>query len=285
MVQDWLASETRFVLSAAERGIYREALDICYTEGSIPADKRILAKVLAVTAEELETAWPAVSQKFQPAPGNPSRLVNLRALELGREARERLHKQREGGRKGGRKTRRKPYETNEMEGTYKGTSSTRARDITSHHITSKNKKDSEGVDPATSPRGAIPFSNTRDSTVGNSGGWSPTEYELEAFSKVAEANIGKPIDPAYANEILGMAARGSRPATSYADFAHHCFEACGNATRPPASHGFWWEITRERFAPEVSKRRRRGEGGLTPLQQMDFLKQRAACERQRKVKP
>lgn len=100
--RDWLASETRFELSLAERGLYRDLLDIHYCEGSIPASENVLLKMSSATPEEFASSWPNVSRLFSPHPGFDGRLVNNRALaEI--EQRDKYQKtQRLNGLKGGR---------------------------------------------------------------------------------------------------------------------------------------------------------------------------------------
>ena len=61
---EWLSSETRHSMSAAARGVYRDALDLCYSEGSIQADEATLRRLLAVSEAAFAEAWPEISRKF-----------------------------------------------------------------------------------------------------------------------------------------------------------------------------------------------------------------------------
>lgn len=45
-VDDWLYSETRRSLNYAERGIYRDLLDHCFLEGSLPGDRELIWRCL-----------------------------------------------------------------------------------------------------------------------------------------------------------------------------------------------------------------------------------------------
>ena len=99
---DWLSSETRYSMTAAERGVYRDALDLCYSEGSIPADEQTLGRLLAVNPEEFASTWPKVSRKFQPHPDLPERLINRRAAEVIAEEETFRRRQSEFGKCGGR---------------------------------------------------------------------------------------------------------------------------------------------------------------------------------------
>lgn len=98
----WLASETRHSMTAAERGVYRDALDLCYSEGSIPADERTLQRLLIVSDEEFSEAWPAVSKHFEEHPDRPDRLINPKASEIMAESERYRRQQAAHGRKGGR---------------------------------------------------------------------------------------------------------------------------------------------------------------------------------------
>jgi len=98
----WLSSETRLSMTAAERGIYRDALDLCYSEGSIPADPVRVQRLLSVTPEEFSAAWPSVSLHFEPDSARIDRLVNPKAAEVMHEAADYRRRQAENGKKGGR---------------------------------------------------------------------------------------------------------------------------------------------------------------------------------------
>jgi len=105
----WLASETRFSMSLAERGLYRDALDLHYQEGSIPANLTTLRRMLGVEEVDFGEAWPKVSTHFQTAAKDDTRLVNRKALVGLERAEEQRQKQSANGRKGGRP--KKPTET------------------------------------------------------------------------------------------------------------------------------------------------------------------------------
>lgn len=101
---DWVRCETRFDLTLAERGIYRDLLDLHYLEGSIPKNPRVLVGFLGAP-EETETfqkSWEKISKLFQDHPSDHERLVNRRALEMIQEQRKFQKTQRLNGSKGGR---------------------------------------------------------------------------------------------------------------------------------------------------------------------------------------
>lgn len=64
-VTRWRSSETRFRLTAAARGIYRELLDQCWIEGSLPCDLRSLQSICGATNKEFKSAWPQIEPCFK----------------------------------------------------------------------------------------------------------------------------------------------------------------------------------------------------------------------------
>lgn len=97
-VDDWLASESVRAMSLAARGLYIECLRHAWTEGSIPADVTLLARVLGVSRREVATLWPQVAPKWQPA--GEGRLTNAR-LEAERAKADAVSKRRaEAGKRG-----------------------------------------------------------------------------------------------------------------------------------------------------------------------------------------
>src|SRR5579863_4812738 len=78
-VPDWRNSETRLKLSLAERGFFRELLDHCYVEGSIPDDVDLLARIAGCSVAEARRHFIKVREEFE-LDGN--RLVNPRATEI-----------------------------------------------------------------------------------------------------------------------------------------------------------------------------------------------------------
>lgn len=93
---DWLQSETRFDLSLSERGLYRDLLDLCYQDGSIPYDERRLRLMAACGDEEFTLAWEKVKSMFTERDG---RLYNEKVSEV----RGRIEEWHEGRRRAGRK--------------------------------------------------------------------------------------------------------------------------------------------------------------------------------------
>lgn len=78
-IADWRNSETRLNLSLEERGLYRELLDFCYVERSLPADERKLARVALCSDEEFLRSWPNVRKLFNEVNG---RYTNAKVSEV-----------------------------------------------------------------------------------------------------------------------------------------------------------------------------------------------------------
>lgn len=104
--EDWFESDTRATLTYAERGLYREVLDIINAFGSISSDPEIVRLKTQGRQEDFDAAWPAVAKLLDPHPSEPGRLIHHRAFELWREREDYLQRQSVNGSKGGRKTHR-----------------------------------------------------------------------------------------------------------------------------------------------------------------------------------
>ena len=98
---DWLTSETRFGMTLAERGLYRDLLDIHYSEGSIPADERKL-RAMVGAHKGFARAWAQVQKYFEPSPSDPTRLINKRAAQVIENRMDKGESSRRNGALGGR---------------------------------------------------------------------------------------------------------------------------------------------------------------------------------------
>lgn len=97
--QDWRANRKVQRMTVTERGIYRELLDECWCEGSLPADMESLADVVRCSVEEMTAAWPALESSFFVRPDG--RLVNPK-IAIVLAAQNEAHERRvNAGRKGG----------------------------------------------------------------------------------------------------------------------------------------------------------------------------------------
>ena len=78
-IADWRESETRLGLNLAERGLYRELLDYCYLEGSLPSDLGQLGLLCCCTVADFRKAWPAVEPLFE---RDGARLIHRKVNEV-----------------------------------------------------------------------------------------------------------------------------------------------------------------------------------------------------------
>lgn len=76
--KDWRANRRVQKLSWVQRGAYRELLDECWAEGSIPDDPHKLADIVGCSAAEMREMWPALKSFFVEIAGIPGRLANHR---------------------------------------------------------------------------------------------------------------------------------------------------------------------------------------------------------------
>lgn len=80
---DWRGSETRMAMTLEERAIYRDLLDHCWEEGSLPTNPRVLAGIAGASAEEWERCGENVLAPFEFIDGRyHHRKVNERRPEL-----------------------------------------------------------------------------------------------------------------------------------------------------------------------------------------------------------
>lgn len=63
-MDDWLLSRSRAEMSLPERGLYRDVLDLCYRDGSVPDDPQLLCRMIGADRREFDAAWPAVRQRL-----------------------------------------------------------------------------------------------------------------------------------------------------------------------------------------------------------------------------
>ncbi len=113
--QDWRSNRKVQRMTVTERGIYRELLDECWCEGSLPPEPSALAEIARCTLPEMEAAWPALASCFVPRPDG--RLVNTKIATVLMAQREAYERRTNAGRKAGlasaesRRTNRQPSST------------------------------------------------------------------------------------------------------------------------------------------------------------------------------
>jgi uncharacterized protein YdaU (DUF1376 family) len=96
--QDWRANRKIQRMSYIERGLYRELLDECWVEGSIPNDLKELADICGCPDEVMADAWQVLSSCFVLSDGV---LVNEKLHSLRTEKDGERLKKAENGKKGG----------------------------------------------------------------------------------------------------------------------------------------------------------------------------------------
>jgi len=90
-------------MTLAERGLFRDLLDYCYANGSIPADEVILSRIAACSNDEFSQAWPRVKTFFT-ASGDGNILVHPRAVRENERLRA-FHRERSrSGQRGGKRS-------------------------------------------------------------------------------------------------------------------------------------------------------------------------------------
>ena len=104
-VDKWRSNRKVARMTPAERGIYRELLDECWLEGSIPSDPDELCEIAHCTRAELDVAWPAIWKCFSERADG--RFVNAKIAAVLLAQAEALARQKDGGRRGGKSTQAK----------------------------------------------------------------------------------------------------------------------------------------------------------------------------------
>lgn len=100
----WRTSTTRARLDHEGRSIFRELLDIAYTQGSIPRQRDEQAAVADCSADSIERIWPVIKKHFSVDPNDPEKLKNPQSDLYRREYFLYLRKQKRNGSKGGKKS-------------------------------------------------------------------------------------------------------------------------------------------------------------------------------------
>lgn len=68
-IADWRNSKARLLLNLEERAAYRELLDFCYDERTLPTDERALARIVNCSDEEFQRVWLNVQKLFNETNG------------------------------------------------------------------------------------------------------------------------------------------------------------------------------------------------------------------------
>lgn len=112
-ITQWKQSRARLEMNPAERALYRELIDYCFAEGSLPADESQLAQIAAFNEKDFRKSWPKVKSWFANTEGG--RLVQRRVAEIRPRLAEWHDQKRTAGKLGGRRsatvrgTKKQPY--------------------------------------------------------------------------------------------------------------------------------------------------------------------------------
>lgn len=63
-ITDWRESEAALTMTAEQRDVYRNLLDMCWRDGSLPTDEKALRKMALAEPDEWKRSWPIVSKQF-----------------------------------------------------------------------------------------------------------------------------------------------------------------------------------------------------------------------------
>lgn len=87
-VTDWRKDDIYKLLTAEQRGAYREILDECWVNFSVPNKPELLARIGEISATVFEEMWPLIKSKFREINGG-QRLVSKR-MEKDRDRLKRI---------------------------------------------------------------------------------------------------------------------------------------------------------------------------------------------------
>lgn len=98
----WFTSDTRAQLDPTGRGIFRDLIDLCYAQGSIPKDPELLCRKTDATREQFNRVWPIIEHHFHQHPKQKNVLVNHVASAYRTNYFRYLKRQKSNGNTGGR---------------------------------------------------------------------------------------------------------------------------------------------------------------------------------------
>lgn len=100
---DWLQSDSRASMTLAQRGLFRDLIDmLMHDGGSLPANEPLLMRKSLCEPEEWAETWPVVRQEFEERGG---RLYHRKATEVHEKIETYREKRSLAGQNGGRKSR------------------------------------------------------------------------------------------------------------------------------------------------------------------------------------
>ena len=100
--KDFITDERVTLMSMQERGVYITLICKCWTEGTLPSDLVLLARLCGFPSAAFRKCWTAIAPCFRPCSRDASRLVHPRLEKERQKQRAYRRRQADNGRKGGR---------------------------------------------------------------------------------------------------------------------------------------------------------------------------------------
>ena len=100
---DFMTDGAQIVMELNEVGAYMRLMCVCWLEGSIPTDVRMLAKLAGCDRAEMEHVWPAIEGCFEAHPQDDSQAIHPRLERERRKQANYAKKMSEAGKRGAKK--------------------------------------------------------------------------------------------------------------------------------------------------------------------------------------
>ena len=158
---DWRASEEVLSMTMEAQGIYRNLLDMCWTDGSLPADERTLRRLALAEPDEWERSWCYVRHMF--TEGEDGRLHHAKVDERRPELMA-WHDQRREAAKRSARTRRERMLERHANGT-SGAVQTAREEPLQRDVSGTSETVSTVPEPSTSTSASPPSSSSSSSDI------------------------------------------------------------------------------------------------------------------------
>jgi uncharacterized protein YdaU (DUF1376 family) len=106
--KDFITDERVTLMSMQERGVYITLICKCWTEGTLPADLVLLARLCGFPTAAFRKCWTAIAPCFRPCSRDASRLIHPRLEKERQKQRAYRRRQADNGKLGGRPPKPKP---------------------------------------------------------------------------------------------------------------------------------------------------------------------------------
>lgn len=140
---DFMAEEAYMLGGLPERGLLFSLLTYCWANDAVPADRRLMAKLLCVEESDIEIAYgPLIKKHLHPLPSDPNRLYAPELDRQKQEAQIRRELKSAGGRRGGTATQRRNRQASN--GSSIASSSAKAAEMKGDELNRKDASRNEG---------------------------------------------------------------------------------------------------------------------------------------------